>query len=98
MTPRLCRICHERHVPPGAMRRHDYRCTRCRHQAPSHQRAERVYEQSEKRRLKGSITNLRRIFIGHEYAGRAETAALAATINAHIRGRLRAFKRQQTGA
>ena len=43
-------------------------------------------------------SNARRILFGKRYFGNAKTRELAAAIHTHIKERIRAFTRQQTGA
>lgn len=45
-----------------------------------------------------TVFNARRIFVGKTYRGRAQTPEQAAAIHTHIKERIRAFTRQQTGA
>lgn len=81
-------------------------CKRCRNRE-AHARYEQTakgkavhkrYRQSAKGRAVGVRTNAHRIYVGRAYHGRAQTIARATVIQNHIKERVSAFKRQQTGA
>ena len=91
-TPvRLCRLCEERHVPPGRVRARDYRCTRCIQRSVAATAARARYNAGEKRRAVAQRANARRIYIGRTYHSTARTADEARRINAHIKERCRAL-------
>jgi hypothetical protein len=77
---------------------HDYRCSRCRNGSPSGLLAMHRYSRTEKRRVKVRQRNKQRIHIGGEYHSFVQSAEQASRINAHIKGRLNAFKGQQARA
>jgi hypothetical protein len=64
---------------------------------PSNQRAQSS-RLNPRRRLKQLATSRKMIRIGRRYVGYAKTVADAERINAHIRGKLNAFKGRQGGA
>lgn len=86
-----CRICAERPIPPGMLRQHLYSCSRCWYYR--HQERRRKYRQSAKGRATRHRQDARRVKIGRRMLGFAKTIAEAQQINAHIRRRLAAFRR-----
>lgn len=93
MTPRLCRLCHERPVPASRLRWSDYRCSRCRRASPAYRASRVKYDASPARmarqRVKGAKRASKRIFVGERYHSMAATAEQARAINLHIKERLR---------
>lgn len=91
MTP--CRFCGGEADPELKRLKKGYACRACcrvhvwkRDNArPCSRRRQVRYEQS----AKGQSHRKRRLFIGQNYAGKADTPELARTINAHIQRRLR---------
>lgn len=92
---RLCRLCHERPVSPARMRAWDYRCNRCRNRTPASKAATYRHNRTEKRKARKQQLGRRRIFVGRQYHSYAATQEQAERINAHVKDRLNAFKRQQ---
>ena len=95
---RLCRLCQERPVSPARIRAWDYRCSRCRGATPASKAAQYRHNRTERRRASKQARGRKRIFIGRQYHSYAATQEQAERINAHIKSRLNAFERQQTGA
>jgi hypothetical protein len=89
--PRLCRLCHERHVPPARVRARDYRCTRCIQRSAAVTPARARYNAGAKRRAVVQRANQRRIYIGRTYHSTAPSAAEAQRINDHIKEKRREF-------
>jgi hypothetical protein len=95
---RLCRLCQTRPVTAARLKWHDYRCHPCRKLTPAYHAANARYERTERRTRLERARNKRRIWIGQRYHSFAASPELAQRINAHLKGRLNAFKGQQAGA
>lgn len=92
MTTRpLCRQCYERPVMPSRLKLRRYRCARCQHHTPAAKASNARYFQSAKRKAVMQRDNAKRILVGDTYHSRAATVEQARIINAHIRGRCRAY-------
>lgn len=87
----LCRLCHERTVPPSHLERSDHRCSRCRNSTPAAKARSARYLQSDTYRRTNQRVNACRVWVGHEYHSHAETEADARAIGAHVKARRRAF-------
>ena len=92
MTPRLCRLCGERPVPPCRIKEHDFRCSICRRSTAAYRASQARYEalprRREAQRVKAADRAKRRIMVGRRYHSMAKTPEEARRINAHIKGRL----------
>lgn len=67
-------------------------------QSPRGRARNRRYLQSEKHRACSRKSNAKRLKIGRQWAGYAQTVEQAQAINAHIRDRVRAFRQAQQEA
>jgi hypothetical protein len=92
-----CRFCPKPAVP--ALRRHNgFICADClRKQEDAYNRSEagrareRRYRLSAKGRASHEAANKRRLLVGHQFVGQANSVEQAALINAHIKRRRREF-------
>jgi hypothetical protein len=94
---RLCRICGERPANAARVKHWDYRCNPCRKQSPSHRAWRQRNDRTPKERARAAERAKKRIMVGAHYHSMAKTAEDAQRINAHIKVRLNAFTRLQTG-
>ena len=86
-------------IDAAARRRRQCRLAQARYRhTPKGVAARMRYEGGPKRQRLNATHNPRRIYVGSAYRGKAVTDAQAAIIRQHVKERLRAFTRQQTGA
>jgi hypothetical protein len=94
----ICNRCHERPVPPSHLKQGRWQCWRCREHTAAALARRKRYRASLARKAVMKRDNAKRIFVGHDYYGRAATVEQARAATTHATKRRQQYREAMRAA